>query len=393
VTVARLLRLATLLVGIGIACIAAGRAQIGVVGGPGYWAPAGVQLPGDIASFDAWYSCTYAYSAAIAATGTQKGCDLRRGYDSATCSPLIGISGLVDLTVGTPCAGQTVTAWRTGTNAVVTGSITTTTLTVTAVTSGTLAVGDHITGSGVTVRTHITTLGTGTGGTGTYTVSPSQSVVAETITATPTMLFVSKLYDQPAGGLCGGSCDLVQPAAVNQPEYILSGCGGTGLLPCIQGSLSGANANKMQSAANFTPNASAKYSISVVQNRYTGTNATLASFGDTTVNRLSPDSSANRVDLVGTSSLVATASDAAWHAIVGVVLAGSNATTLRVDATETTGNVTGSTTVGKATLGTADQTTGASIYFGEGGWRDNFSWNSGTRALLQASEKSRWGTL
>lgn len=67
--------------------------------------------------------------------------------------------------------------------AVVTGSIATTVLTVTAVTSGTLSVGQTISGSGVTTTT-ITALGTGTGGTGTYTVATSQTASSTTVTAT-----------------------------------------------------------------------------------------------------------------------------------------------------------------------------------------------------------------
>jgi hypothetical protein len=55
--------------------------------------------------------------------------------------------------------------------AVVTGSITNTTLTVTAVTSGILAVGQSITGTGIAANTTITAFVTGTGGAGTYTVS------------------------------------------------------------------------------------------------------------------------------------------------------------------------------------------------------------------------------
>jgi hypothetical protein len=69
------------------------------------------------------------------------------------------------------------------TNAVVTGSISTTTLTVSAVTSGTLSIGVVLSGTGITVGTTITALGTGTGGTGTYTVSASQTVSSTTVTA------------------------------------------------------------------------------------------------------------------------------------------------------------------------------------------------------------------
>ena len=63
-----------------------------------------------------------------------------------------------------------------------TASIAGTTLTVSAVASGTLAVGQLVTGSGVSasppgsLATYITALGTGTGGVGTYTVGVSQTV-------------------------------------------------------------------------------------------------------------------------------------------------------------------------------------------------------------------------
>ena len=64
--------------------------------------------------------------------------------------------------------------------AVVTASISGTTMTVTGLSGGTLKVGQTISGSGVTSAT-ITALGTGTGGTGTYTISVSQTVSSRTI--------------------------------------------------------------------------------------------------------------------------------------------------------------------------------------------------------------------
>lgn len=67
--------------------------------------------------------------------------------------------------------------------AIVTASISGTTMTVSAVSSGTLAIGQVLTGTGVTAGTGITALGTGTGSTGTYTVSASQTVSSTTITA------------------------------------------------------------------------------------------------------------------------------------------------------------------------------------------------------------------
>ena len=67
------------------------------------------------------------------------------------------------------------------TYATFTGSISGTTLTVTAVSAGTIQIGQVISGTGVTAGTTITALGTGTGGTGTYTVSASQTVASTTI--------------------------------------------------------------------------------------------------------------------------------------------------------------------------------------------------------------------
>lgn len=76
--------------------------------------------------------------------------------------------------------------------AAVTGTISGTTLTVSAVASGTLRVGQTISGTGVTSGTTITALGTGTGSTGTYTVSVSQTVASSTsITAKSNVLEVT----------------------------------------------------------------------------------------------------------------------------------------------------------------------------------------------------------
>ena len=59
------------------------------------------------------------------------------------------------------------------------GSVSGTTLTVTLMKSGTIAVGQQLFGLGVTPETIITALGTGTGGTGTYTINLSQTEPSE----------------------------------------------------------------------------------------------------------------------------------------------------------------------------------------------------------------------
>lgn len=91
-------------------------------------------------------------------------------------------------TAGSPPGGAVVTAVG---GAVVTGAISGTTLTVSAVSSGTLGVGSVLSGSGVTANTTITALGTGTGGVGTYTVGTSQTAASTTITATNQIMTVT----------------------------------------------------------------------------------------------------------------------------------------------------------------------------------------------------------
>jgi len=67
--------------------------------------------------------------------------------------------------------------------AVFTGSTNATTLTVTSVSSGTLAVGQSLYGVGILPETVITALGSGTGGTGTYTINRSQTVASGSLSS------------------------------------------------------------------------------------------------------------------------------------------------------------------------------------------------------------------
>lgn len=66
-----------------------------------------------------------------------------------------------------------------------TADISGTTMTVSAVASGIISVGQQVYGTGVSQLTRITALGTGTGGTGTYTVSISQTVASTTMVTGP----------------------------------------------------------------------------------------------------------------------------------------------------------------------------------------------------------------
>jgi hypothetical protein len=117
--------------------------------------------------------------------------------------------------------------------AVITGSITATTLTVTAVSSGILYVGQTIQGAGITTQTIITALGSGSGGNGTYTVNNSQTVVSETMYALNWTVLPSS-----DGAFTGGeTCDIVDNYFVyNRPAS--QQFGASGVLSPISGSTS-----------------------------------------------------------------------------------------------------------------------------------------------------------
>lgn len=75
--------------------------------------------------------------------------------------------------------------------AVFSGNISGTTLTVLSTSTGTLAVNQQVFGVGVLPETIITALGTGTGGTGTYTVNRSQTVASEAMNSAATQAVFS----------------------------------------------------------------------------------------------------------------------------------------------------------------------------------------------------------
>jgi hypothetical protein len=117
--------------------------------------------------------------------------------------------------------------------AIVTASMSGTTMTVTAVSSGTLYVGQTIQGAGITAQTIITALGTGTGGAGTYTINNSQTVSSETMYALNWTVLPST-----DGAFTGGeTCDIVDNYFVyNRPSS--QQWGASGVLSPISGNTS-----------------------------------------------------------------------------------------------------------------------------------------------------------
>lgn len=82
-----------------------------------------------------------------------------------------------------------------------TASFATNVMTVTVATSGTLRVGDVITSAGVAAGTYITSLGTGTGGTGTYNLSTTPGTIsAQAVTSTSFVETDFTITGFPVGG-------------------------------------------------------------------------------------------------------------------------------------------------------------------------------------------------
>lgn len=117
--------------------------------------------------------------------------------------------------------------------AVITASMSGTTMTVTAVASGTLYVGQTIQGAGIATQTIITALGTGSGGAGTYTINNSQTISSQTMYALNWTVLPSS-----DGAFSGGeTCDIVDNYFVyNRPES--QQWGASGVLSPISGSTS-----------------------------------------------------------------------------------------------------------------------------------------------------------
>jgi hypothetical protein len=104
-------------------------------------------------------------------------------------------ANFADGTIQTAAAGSTIAGFSG------TASFATNVMTVTAVTSGTVKVGDLVASSGVAAGTYVTALGTGTGGTGTYTLSTSPgTIAAQAVTTTSYVETGYAISGFPVGG-------------------------------------------------------------------------------------------------------------------------------------------------------------------------------------------------
>jgi hypothetical protein len=125
---------------------------------------------------------------------------------------------------GTNWTGATVTGSIAAN--VVTGSIAGNTLTVSAVTTGVLTVGQTISGTNVTAGTRIEEILTGTGGVGTYRVSATQTVASTTITGSGGTLTVTAVASGTLG--IGDALTGTGITAGTYVTGFITGAGGTG---------------------------------------------------------------------------------------------------------------------------------------------------------------------
>lgn len=322
--------------------------------------------PGDIVSgATAWYGLR-AYSAAVAATGTQKSVNLRRASDNATTDVLIATSGNLGLT--TP-GGITPAAFA-GTDATCTGSMVgTTTLTISACASGTLHVNDPIGGAGINAPAYITAIGTCASPPGTCTVNVAQTFASETVTA-QVALFATEVYDQS-----GNSNNITQATAGSQPQF-LPLCANGGTLPCIRTASSLTLASASLGSGFTQPNTFSQV-ISPINlgggsNFWSESNLTVFAVSGTTYG------------LSCGANFGVTTSTNTFHAFNGICNGSSSV--INLDGTETTGNAGTNTGSGAVTIGVMQ------AEWAEAGIWTKLGFSGTQRTNVCGNQAAYWGT-
>ena len=131
------------------------------------------------------FSCTAASQTLVVGqtvkiSGTFGGTGSISGYSNPTTYYIIATNGSTTFTLSTTATGSGVTT-TVGTPTGLTYAVANTTMTVSAVANGVIYAAQGVQGTGVTSGTIINALVSGSGGTGTYTVSSAQYVASETM--------------------------------------------------------------------------------------------------------------------------------------------------------------------------------------------------------------------
>jgi hypothetical protein len=186
-------------------------------------------------------------------------------------------------------------------------------LNVTAVASGTIFIGQRVTGTGVTSGTLITGFGTGSGGIGTYTVNTSQLVGAGTILTGA----ASAIATTPAAG--DNSVNVATTAFVNTAVTAATGSLGT---------LSTQNANAVAITGGTISGASLYGSTITAGSFVVGSVYTILSLGTTSFTAIG--ASANTVGITFVATGVGSGTGTAYNYFVG-----SNSTGAKTISTST----------------------------------------------------------
>lgn len=346
--------------------------------GPGtvHTTVAGYTGPGDVQSGALFWIGARGYSAAVAATGTQKALGLRRNSDNVTCDFLVAVTGGMGLSTatcnGSTQGGITPTSFA-GTDVSGTGAITGTTLTLTGG-----HIGDVITGGTTAVGTYIVS-----GSSPTWTVNISQTVVSATLTAT-WGLFVATAYDQ--AGHSGGPFNFTQATSANQPLYVPTG-GPSGAKPQII-----YNGSQFLTF-NFATTASGWTASSVANQTgsFTTPQSIFATDGTLVQQQYSNGgASGTSVIYAGTVSSAVATSVSTWHALQFVFNGSSS--DINVDGTSNTVSAGTANTGNNGFLGagssSAQQMFGAINEFGA--WQ-GVSFSSGTSSSMSSQQHTYWG--
>lgn len=169
-----------------------------------------------------------------------------------TATFYLGLISSAGYTPGTPFVG--------------TGSIAGTVMNITAVTSGTIVIGQIVTGTGVTANTTITGFGTGSGGIGTYSVNISQTVASTTLTCTMPGILAADTMASHTGWTEAG--------ATNAPTY-----SGTRKTAVWSAAATGSKSLSAALAFTFTGSGTVKGSFLTTVSTVDGTTGTLYSAG------------------------------------------------------------------------------------------------------------------
>jgi hypothetical protein len=229
----------------------------------------------------------------------------------------------------------------------------------------------------------LTALNGGPGLTAACTGASSGQTLAAWCGITSQACRVVKQYDQTGNTACGGNaCDWVQATAGEQP-YIAGTLTGSSMEIFFS-----STPKSLKVVNNYTPS-NAKMSMMVVAQRTSNAllGYPLKDVGSGNFIRFK-NLAAHTWELVGGSAgtITATAGDSHYHSGIGVINGSSSV--LNIDATETTGTVTGSTAAARPSI-----ETGATISLKsrESGFVDNYALSPAERAALTLNASAYWG--